>query len=225
VDIAALRARRAELDAFVASMAAHAPSVEPDKFPTPDEKLAFWLNAYHALVLEELLERWPLGSPDEVPLGRFAWARSWPIGGERLTLWSIERRFLRESGDARVFLARFTGHRGGPLLDGAPFDPATLDAQLNDAGRRFMRRKENVAIEGKTVKVSSVLRDHQEAFMAALPSGRVSVLQIVWAFLPETCESERPGCETRGELDKLCGATFDKCTVEFVAGDRAVAAK
>lgn len=225
IDFAALGAHREALDRFVASLASVSPLNEPARFPTPEDKLAYWLNAYHALVLQQLLDGWPMGSPDDALLGRFWWGRSWPIGGQRLTLWSIEHRFLREAGDARVYLSRFTGVAGGPLLDGAPFDGATLDAQLDDASRRFMRRPENVALAQKAVTLSPVLREHRDAFLAALPPGRPSVLQIVWAFLPESCEGERPGCDTRADLDRACGVALDQCAVTYAAEARAVPAR
>jgi hypothetical protein len=42
-----------------------------------------------------------------------------------------------------------------------------------------------------------------EDLLAALPEGRGgNVLQFVWVFLPDTC-TERPGCDTRGELDEV----------------------
>lgn len=222
LDVAALQAHREALDGYVASLASVSPLNQPARFPTPEDKLAYWLNAYHALVLQQLLDGWPMGSPDDELAGRFWWGRSWPVGGQRLTLWSIERRFLREAGDARVFLARFTGAAGGPRLEEAPFDGAMLDAQLDDAARHFMRRKEHAAVEARTVRLSPVLRDHREAFLAALPPGRSSVLQVVWAFLPETCEGERPGCDTRADLDRACGAAMDQCAIEYVAEDRGV---
>ncbi|MEW6432314.1 MAG: DUF547 domain-containing protein [Myxococcota bacterium] len=218
VNLGELKARHESLERFVASLAATAPATKPDQFPTPEDKVAYWLNAYHALVLVELLDVRGTAAGQLSSVGR-----SWPIGGERLTKRAILRRFLEATGDGRVPLTLFTGARGHGVLDGAPFDAQTLDAQLDDAMRRFMRRKENVVIDGKTVRVSALLEQHEAELLAALPPDRHGLMQIVWAYLPESCDGLRPGCPTRGELDRACGARLDQCAVEWVAVDETLA--
>ena len=77
VDYLGLREDRASLDQFVAQLARVAPLNRPDLFATSEDRLAFWLNAYHALVLEAALDEAPEARLDA--LGRsFFWLRSWP---------------------------------------------------------------------------------------------------------------------------------------------------
>jgi hypothetical protein len=218
VNLGELKARHEAIERYVASLAATSPATQPERFPTPEAKVTYWLNAYHALVLAELLEVRGDGAGQLSHRGR-----SWPIGGQRMTKQAIVRRFLDAAGDARVHLALFTGARGHGVLDGAPFGEETLDPQLDDAMRRFMRRKENVAIEGKLVHLSALLAQHESAFLAALPPERHGILQIVWAYLPESCDGARPGCATRGELDRACGPQFDRCTVSYQPVDETLA--
>lgn len=218
VNLGQLKARHESLERFVASLAATAPSTKPELFPTPEDKVAYWLNTYDALVLDELLDVKGTSAGQLSSAGR-----SWAIGGQRLTKRAILRRYLDATGDARVQLALFTGAKGHGVLDGAPFGAQTIDPQLDDAMRRFMRRKENVVIDGKTVRVSALLRQHEAEFLAALPPDRHGLMQIVWAYLPESCDGSRPGCPTRGELDRACGAQFDKCAVEYVPVDETLA--
>jgi hypothetical protein len=221
VDFSTLGRERHELDAFVRSLATFSPRSRPDLFPKPEDALAYWLNAYHALVLQSVVDEYPyLESVNQPWLGRFFWGRSWPVGGQRLTLWALEHRILqREFADPRVHLALFRGTRGGPLLDGAPFEPAFLDAQLNDAARRFVGDKRHVRLEGDTLHLARVFQTHQEDFLAALPEGRRgTVLQFVWAFLPDTC-TDRYGCDTRSDLDRVCGVKLDRCKVVFAPED------
>lgn len=218
VDLAQLKARHDAVERFVASLSATAPATAPDRFPTPEARVAYWLNAYHALVLTQLLD-----VRGDAPGQLAALGQSWPVGGQRLTKRAIARRFLDASGDARLHLALFTGAKGHGVLDGAPFGAETLDAQLDDAMRRFMRRKDNVTIDGKVVRVSALLKQHEAGFLAALPPERHSLLQIVWAYLPDSCDGQRPGCPTRNELDRACGPRFDRCTVEYVPVDETLA--
>lgn len=220
VDLTELKKRHGALETFVASLSASSPDVTPEAFPTVEARLAFWLNAYHALALLELLDtRSTTTSP-----WRHAFDAA-PIGGRRMTRLSIYRRALSQSGDARVFLSIFTGAKGRGVLDGAPFDPESINLQLDDATRRFVQRRDHFAIEGKTVKLSELLRTHQDEFLAALPEERKNVLQIVWAYLPETCADDQPGCDTRADLDRACGPRFDACELVWLPVDEALAVK
>ncbi|MDY7227492.1 DUF547 domain-containing protein [Hyalangium rubrum] len=224
VDFSAIGRERQELDAFVDSLASFSPRSRPELFPKSEDALAYWLNAYHALVLQSLVDEYPYLESVHAPwLGRFFWGRSWPVGGRRLTLWALEHRvLLREFADPRIHLALFRGTRGGPLLDGAPFEPAFLDSQLNDAARRYVGDKRHVRLEGNTLHLSRVFETHQADFLAALPAGRRgSVLQFVWAFLPDTC-TDRPGCDTRADLDRVCGVKLDQCQIVYVPEDGAL---
>ncbi len=220
VDLVELKTRHARLEAYVASLAATTPELAPARFPTVEARLAYWLNAYTALSLVELLDT----RANTASRWRQAFAAV-PVGGERLTRFAIFRRTLSQAGDARVFFAVYTGAKGRAVLDGAPFEGETLNGQLDDAARRFVRRKENVAIVGKTVTLSELFAQHRTEFLAALPSERQHVLQIVWAYLPDACAPEAPGCATRGDLDRACGTRFDACQVVYAALDEALAVK
>jgi hypothetical protein len=217
VDFAALGREREALDGFVQSLASFSPHNRPDVFPSPEDALAYWLNAYNALVLQQVVDGYPYLESVQGPwLGRFFWGRAWPVGGQRLTLWALEHRVLRrEFADPRIHFALFQAARSGPWLDGSHFQPEFLDAQLNEASRRFMADKRNVRLDGDTLHLARVFETRREDFLAALPEGRRGgVLQLVWAFLPDTCE-ERPGCDTRGDLDRACGPALDRCRVVY----------
>ncbi|MCP3102234.1 DUF547 domain-containing protein [Myxococcus sp. K15C18031901] len=221
VDFSAMGRERRDLDRFVDSLATFSPHIRPDTFPTAEDGLAYWLNAYNALVLQQLVDGYPyLESVEQPWLGRFFWGRAWPVGGTRMTLYSLRHRVLgREYADPRVHLALFDGTRGGPRLDGSHFQPEFLDAQLNEACRRFVGDKHHVRLDRDTVHLARLFDTYREDFLAALPEGRRgNVLQFVWAFLPDACE-ERPGCDTRSDLDRACGPKLDKCKLVFEKED------
>jgi hypothetical protein len=215
VNLAELKAHHEALERYVAAMAKTAPSTDPARFPTAEDRVAYWLNAAQALVLVELLDA---RGADASQLSR---RRTWPIGGQYLSRAAIEDRFLEASGDARVWLALFTGARGGGVPDGAPFDGASLNPQLDDAVRRFVQRRAVVQVEGATVRLSSLFREHEAELLAALPEGHKQVLQVVWAYLPESCGTT--GCLTRADLDHACGAKFDRCEVTYVEPETTLA--
>jgi hypothetical protein len=218
VDLLELKKRHAALEGFVASLAATSPDTRPELFPTVEARLAYWLNAYHAAVLLELMDtRSSKSTPSDELL------RTVAIGGKRVTRWSMYRNTLSQSGDARVFFSIATGEKGRGVLDGAPFDADSLDLQLDDAMRRFVRRRDHVTIEGGKVKLSVLFQEHRDEILAALPDERKNVLQIVWAYLPEACENA--SCDTRADLDRACGNKFDSCAVEYLPIDSTLTIK
>jgi hypothetical protein len=214
----ALAKDRAALDRFIASMAKTSPLTSPERFPTPDDRVAFWLNAAHALVLQALADH-----PDITSVDQLSRWQSWPIGGQRMTREAIERRFLAQTGDGRVWLALFDGSSAGPRLDAAPFSGDSLEPQLDDAARRALRRTEFIVLAFPLVKLTPRITEHLDDFLAALPEGRSGVLQVVWAFLPERCDDVRPGCDTRSDLDRACGFDFGRCRVESLPRNTDVA--
>lgn len=214
IDLIELKKRHASLETFVASLAATSPDTKPEQFPTVEARLAYWLNAYHAAVLLELMDTRSTRSSSTDEL-----FRAIAVGGKRVTRYSMYRNVLSQSGDARVYFSIATGEKGRGVLDGAPFDEDSLNLQLDDAMRRFVQRKDHVAIDGKKLKLSVLFQRHRDEILLALPDERKNVLQIVWAYLPEACEAEQPGCHTRAELDAACGNKFDACTVEYVEPD------
>ena len=223
VDYAGLKGDREALDRFVAQLARVSPINHPELFDSADDRLAFWLNAYHALVLQAGLDAEKDSRLDSA--GRyFFWLRSWPIGGRRFTLWSVERRFLSETGDSRIPFALACGAKGCALLDGTPYQADTLDAQLNDAVGRFVQNERNVKLKSDGIHLSPLFRINEADIRAALPEGRTNVLQFVWAFLPEAC-ADRPGCDTRGDLDKACGPKLEDCALKYETFDWQLAAR
>lgn len=226
VDFEALKKGRGPLDQYVESLAGTSPDNAPEKFKDPSVQLAYWVNAYNALVLQALADRWPdLKSPDDLMLGRFFWGLSWPVGGRRLTLRAILDKKLREGfSDPRALLAVHCGSMSCGALDTTPYMGDTIDGQLNDAARRFMGDPANVALDGNKVKLSPLLERYQHDFITALPEGRSHILQFVWAFLPEVCRDGK-ACLVRSDLDKACGVKLDGCTVSYAPWNGALRAK
>ena len=62
VDYAALKANPAELNRYVGELGARSPASDPQQFPTRESQLAYWINAYNALVMEAVIDRWPVES-------------------------------------------------------------------------------------------------------------------------------------------------------------------
>jgi len=131
VDYAALKRDRGDLDRYLRSLAGVRPAAL-----SKDEALAFWTNAYNAVVIHHVLERFP-GIRSVEDVDGFFDELTFPVAGEELTLDAIETRG-RDLGDPRVHFVVVCASTSCPDLRGEPYAAADLDAQLRDQTRRFL---------------------------------------------------------------------------------------
>ena len=116
----ALRGERARLDRYVASL--NVPAATYQGW-SRDEKVAFWLNGYNAIVLQTVINHYPIrGKSSQYPQnsirqisGAFERAK-YRLAGKSLTLDEIEKTVLPEFGDPRVYLALGRGAVGSGRL-------------------------------------------------------------------------------------------------------------
>jgi hypothetical protein len=131
LDYAALQGDRQDLDLFLGSLA----SAKPEAMDLQDQ-IAFWINAYNAVVVHHVLEAYPgIGSVKEVE-GFFDELR-FPVAGEQLTLDEIENR-ARVLGDPRVHFAVVCASTSCPDLRPEPYRGQLLEAQLESSTRAFL---------------------------------------------------------------------------------------
>ncbi|HEY4229138.1 MAG TPA: DUF547 domain-containing protein [Thermoanaerobaculia bacterium] len=102
----------------------------------PEERKAFYINAYNAMVVAIVLEHSPIASIRGVD-GAFQTVRR-KVAGELLTLDDVENR-LRDAGDARIHFAIVCGAKGSPPLLPRAYRAAMLSADLDAQGRAFVR--------------------------------------------------------------------------------------
>jgi hypothetical protein len=143
VDYAAWkRDGRADLRAHLASVSATR-KADYDRWSRA-ERLAFWLNAYNAAVVEVVLDRHPLASIRDVGDAPFeAFRRDvLPLPhllGGSVSLDHVEKEILaKELRDPRVHVALVCAARSCPALRPEAYDATRLDAQLDDDARRFL---------------------------------------------------------------------------------------
>lgn len=135
LDYAGLAADRADLDSYLASLDA----VRPDEL-SEKARLAFWINAYNAVVVGHVLERYP-GIESVKKVDGFFDALTFPVAGEPRTLDAIEKQ-ARSMGDPRVHFAVVCASVSCPDLRGEAYVPQRLDEQLEDQTRSFLGNPE-----------------------------------------------------------------------------------
>lgn len=162
VDYDGLREDRAGLDRFLEAIGETGPGTAPDRFPRSDDRLAYLINAYNALVFEGVLSL----SPDADTVWGFTgtgynfFARmKVTLDGRTTTLKKLEDDDIREAfGDPRIHAALNCASIGCPRLPGEPFLAETLDQQLDEAMREFVAAERNCSVDlaAGTVTLSKI---------------------------------------------------------------------
>jgi hypothetical protein len=102
---------------------------------SPDERKAFLINAYNAMAIAIVLERYPVKSIRDID-GAFRSIKK-RVGREMLTLDDIENR-LRDTKDARIHFAIVCASKACPPLAGKAYRAEGLEAALDAQGRAFV---------------------------------------------------------------------------------------
>ncbi len=134
VDYGCMQAHEAQLDRYLALLAA----LDPARL-SREAQLAVWINAYNAFTVKLILHRYPgIRSIKEIP--RRWKVRDWTVGGSRYSLDQIENEVLRARfHEPRIHFAINCASRSCPDLASEAYLAARLDAQLDEAARRFLR--------------------------------------------------------------------------------------
>lgn len=200
----ALRLERGKLDRHVASLNVAAET--HDRW-SPNEQVAFWLNAYNAFVLRTVIDHYPiLGRSSSYPSNSI---RQIPgafdrlphrAAGRSVTLDEIELHILPAYKDPRVYFALGRGAAGSPRLRSEAFTAARLDAQLADATAEFATKPRHVRIDqtANQVTVSPIVGWREHEFVAAYGDrasgypGRSPIERAILAIIePHLFPSER----------------------------------
>ena len=167
----ALKSDRGKLDGYL-NMVGNAST---DKL-SREERLAFWLNAYNALVLRTVIDHYPIQTrsseypPRSIRQIPGAFERlTHHVAGRTLTLDQIEQTVLPEFHDPRAYLALGRGALGGGRLRSEAFSPEQLDKQLTEVGNECISRSECVQIDRVAGKVNAtaIFSWREKEFVAA----------------------------------------------------------
>lgn len=169
VDYARWKASAADveaLDRHLATMTNATPETRPDLFKEQPDKLSYWINLYNALVLREIIRRWPV---DAMTGKEFFYDLEFVIGGQKTNLHDLENKILRaQFKDARIHFAISCGSSSCALLQRDAFDPAKLEGQLESASAEFVNDGKNVAVDDaqKLVVMSRLFQWYNDDFVA-----------------------------------------------------------
>ena len=173
----ALRSDRARLDRYAASL-----NVAPDVYErwSREQKMAFWVNAYNAFVLQTVIDHYPIkGSSKNYPgnsirqiPGAFEQLKH-RAAGRSLTLDDIEKTVLPEFKEPRLYLALGRGAVGSGRLRSEAYVADRLKQQLDDLQQEFVSEQAMIKIDrsANVVSVTPIVSWRSAEFIEAYDPG------------------------------------------------------
>jgi hypothetical protein len=173
----ALRGERGRLDRYIASL--NVPAPKYDAWGR-DEKMAFWVNAYNAFVLQTVIDRYPIhgasaayppNSIRQIP-GAFETVKH-RAAGRSLTLDEIEKNVLAEFKEPRLFLALGRGAIGSGRLRSEAYAGSRMMQQLDDLQQNFVSEQTMMKLDRARgqLSVTPILSWREKDFVAAYDKG------------------------------------------------------
>jgi len=160
-------------------------SADRNKPAALNHQLAFWINAYNALTIHGILDKYPTSSIRNHTAKVFGY-NIWKdlkvtVGDAAYSLDQIEHEILRHMGEPRIHFAIVCASHSCPKLLNEAFDAHNLDDQLAQNATDFFANPENFTLDGTKVKLSSIMDWFGEDF----GSNTAEVLESIIDYLPE----------------------------------------
>jgi hypothetical protein len=172
VDYGGLRLDHAQLDKYLGQIAQTSPENDKSLFPDKWHRMAYWINAYNACVLKQIIDNNITDSVGGSIPSEFKFFKStrFFVGGAAMSLNAIEEN-AGGLADARVYFVINYGALGSPRLRAEAMSGESLDKVLEEAAREFCNDPKQISINNKTddeplgsVTFSKVFDWHEREF-------------------------------------------------------------
>ncbi len=136
-----------------------------------EEKLAFYVNAYNANVLNGVLEKYPVKSVRDIaPLFGFFTQERITVSGEKMSLNHLEKDIIHGFGDPRMHFVLNCASASCPPLLNKSFTAANLSAEMDKAAASFLNDDKygvEITDPGKKAAVSKIFDWYGPDFAAS----------------------------------------------------------
>ena len=169
IDFTGVAADSQDLEIWIAYVAQISPRSHPDRFPTRGDQLAYYIDAYNALALYGVLRS---GAVPKQKI-RFFLLRQYLVGGEQMSLFTLENDVIRPLGEARVHFALNCMGKSCPRLPREPWMAESLESRLSEASIEFLNDEpKNVQIDDadQTVYLSEIMDFYDQDFLREAPT-------------------------------------------------------
>lgn len=137
----------------------------PQQLPSPNHRLAFWINAYNAFAIQGILD----GLSPSTLAGRYTYfiSQDYIVGGEPINLYDLERKILIPSfQEPRIHFAIVCASQSCPKLQSWAYSPENIDQQLTSSAQQFINdsSRNHFDQQQKIAYLSQIFEWFQEDF-------------------------------------------------------------
>ena len=179
VDYTKLKANPEKLERYLDLLAVAKP-----KDLSYNAQLAFWVNAYNALVIKGVIDHYPTTSVRKVKLFRgFFYRLKFQVAGKTYTPNQIEHGIIRtEFVDPRVHFVLVCASTSCPPIENSAFAAETIEERLETATFNFVQNPEQVRIDRvkRRVYLSKIFKWYDNDFT----EGYDGVVDFLTDYLP-----------------------------------------
>jgi len=158
--------------------------------------IAFLINLYNALAIQQVLQKYPIDTIRPKILGVPNWASFllffkkdiYELNGQSLGLDNIEHDVLRDRYDeSRIHFALVCVSAGCPLLRANAYLPAQLNTQLDEDTHRFINNPEKVSYDANSniLYCSKIFDWYKEDFLAPPNEPTDSIISYIQPYLKD----------------------------------------
>ena len=180
----------ADLESYLAAVAAYSPESTPERFASRNDELAYWLYAYNAYVIRSVLSHWPLDSvtdvkaPIEAVKGMgFFYQLRYLFGGRAYSLLTVENGKIRKQyKDPRIHFVLNCGSESCPVIRPELPDGDALEILLEESAIDFVNNPDNVAVDhdDQVVYLSAIFKWYEDDYVNWLhANGRPAVNGLI----------------------------------------------
>jgi len=190
VDYDKLLANRDQFDRYLQKIKTQGPNSTPELFKSRADELAYYINAYNALVFEGVINR----GPERKSVWRglisglnFFTLMDVELDGDTTTLKKLEDDIIRAIyKDPRIHAAINCASVSCPRLRREAYSGEHLERQLDESIREFVTSPAHLMREGDTVYISKIFDWFEEDFVKTFPgaSDAESVINYINAYRP-----------------------------------------
>ncbi|MBN2377743.1 MAG: DUF547 domain-containing protein [Sedimentisphaerales bacterium] len=144
----------------------HFAAVDPDHLPRSRQRLAFWINAYNAICLQQVLDSGPNVKYVNQD-GFFFTRKNYFIAGRKRSLNEIQNEIIRRNfNDPRIFSALMIPIKSGPPLRPEAYRPDLLNFQLDQQCRLWINNPaaNRLDLQKNTLFLSCVFKNYAQDF-------------------------------------------------------------
>ena len=165
----------ADLESYLAAVSSFSPESTPERFPSRNDELAYWLYGYNAYVISSVLSNWPLESvtdvkaPIEIVKGMgFFYRLRYVFGGRAYSLLAVETDKIRkEYRDPRIHFVLNCASDSCPVLRPKLPTGSALDLLLAESARDYINERANVQVDHdeRTVYLSAIFKWYEDDYL------------------------------------------------------------